>query len=118
MEDTRFKALFYFMNENYAVVEVERIGLPTDTEKSFVLHWLLKKVDDPKLIKLNFKSMSNEVVNDNEISIRVFDEAELRFDDRFAKFSYKNDSHILMTEKTTSLPKELNATIETYLESL
>jgi hypothetical protein len=106
------------MNENFSIVEVEQLGLPTSTAKEKKFHWLLKKADTTKLIRFNFRSMNTEIVSGNEINIRVFDEAELRFDKLFAKFSYLNDGHILMTKETSDIPTDLKTKIESFIDAL
>ncbi len=118
MEKSAFNTLFYFMNENYTVLEVERTDLPMNSEKSLVFHWLIKNVNNSKVSKLTFKSMDSEIVSGNEINIRVFNEGELRFDKLFAKLSYQGDGHILMTKEVSSVPSDIERSIISYLNGL
>ncbi len=103
----RFKVLYYFMNEEISIVEIELINIPNDTSKDKKFHWLRYIPRTKELTKLTFKTMGEEIVNGNNINSRVFDEAELRFDKAFGKYSDSANSFIIMNAKTDKVPQGL-----------
>lgn len=103
-----YKALFYFMNEEVSLVEVEHNN---------ILQWL-RINPDKSFEKLTYKSSDTQVVNGNEINIRVFEEAELRFDNDFGKFQHGERGHIVMKQSPSLLPADVKDSIQSYLGQL
>tara|TARA_R110002072_G_scaffold1989_1_gene16228 strand:+ start:2548 stop:2865 length:318 start_codon:yes stop_codon:yes gene_type:complete len=100
------KPIFYFMNENVSLIEVEY-------KDNF--HWLLISEKDKKITPLDFLEMGEEIVNENKIMIRKFKDGELRFDDQFGKFTFQNDGHILMSQPPSEIPEATLQNISDYL---
>lgn len=105
-----FETLYYFMNEKQVVLEIKRTDLGDDVPKSEKYQWL--SIVDSKITPLTFKSMREEKVEDRLMSIREFEEAELRFDQRFARFIHQDELHILMNCSHEKLPDNIRMEIE------
>jgi len=84
----------YFMNENAAVVEL------SNEQWKFI-----KLPSEIFILKLNSSTIEN--VNGNDINVRVFEKAELRFDNDFAKFQYLDNGYILMNCDISTIPNEI-----------
>jgi len=107
MSETNFKTLYYFMHEEVSIIEIELTDLADDAPKENRFHWYKYLTAKKEITKLTFKSMSEEDVNGNLINVRVFEEAELRFDKSFGKFSDADNSFIIMKMPTEQLPEDL-----------
>ncbi len=118
MSNEQFTPLYYFMNENIAVVEVSNDTLPADATKQERLHWLKITNNCNTVERLTFKAMKSELVNGNEINVRSFEDGELRFDKNFAKFLYKGDGHIIMNIPVADISPETKNKISIYISSL
>jgi hypothetical protein len=114
-KNINFTPLFYLMNENYNVIEVKLNDMPKETALDQVYHWLFITKKTNKIEKLIFKSMSEEVINGNKMNVREFDNAELRFDEAFAKFQLEGEGHILMNSPVTEITIEGNELILDFL---
>ena len=110
-----FDVLYYFMNENFNVIEVKRTDREETAHASELYYWLYIPTETLLAERLHFKSMSEETVNGNLINVREFDSAELRFDDAFAKFQIREHGHILMNTKITEVPQNILDTVKKYL---
>lgn len=110
-----YEVLYYFMNENFNVVEVKKTNLPSDSTPDKLYHWLFIPTSNNLVRKLHFIKMGEETVNGNLIQIREFDNAELRFDQTFAKFQLEGNGHILMKSDLSKLTPALLKSIENYL---
>ena len=117
MSHNNITALYYFMNEEVSLVEIKRTDIDTD-DKSKLFYWLKLLKSSNQLERLEFKSMSSEIVNDNNINIRVFEDGELRFDNDFAKLLHKTEGHIVMNKPVSEIPAELMKRLSEYLEEL
>ncbi|EQC46789.1 hypothetical protein [Bacteriovorax sp. Seq25_V] len=89
----------YYMNEVASVVELDNgtwkyIRLPNN------------------VYDLSLKDSRTEIINGNEINVRVFENAELRFDKDFAKFQHLDSGHILMNSDVNSVPAEIKAMLK------
>jgi hypothetical protein len=111
-----YTSLFYLMNERYSLVEIKINGLPKDSPKEDVYKWFAIASESNKVEKLKFKSMSEEVINGNKMNVRKFENAELRFDNSFAKFVFEGDGHILENRSQELLPTELDELILKHLK--
>jgi hypothetical protein len=103
------------MNENFSLIEVKRNDLPDNTPIDQVYHWLFITNETKKIEKLAFKAMSEEMVNGNKMNVREFDNAELRFDDAFAKFQIENNGHIFMNSPVDQITEFANELILGFL---
>lgn len=116
MSNVNFTPLFYLMNENFNLIEVKRNDLPEDSPLDQVYHWLFITNETKKIEKLSFKSMSEEMVNGNKMNIREFANAELRFDDAFAKFQIENNGHLFMNSPVDQISELSNELILGFLK--
>lgn len=117
MSDINFTPLYYFMNENVSVVEIKRNDLSESATKEETYFWFRLDASQ-NITRLKFVSMDSEVVNGNNINIRIFDNGELRFDDKFAKFTYNGDGSITMNVPVTEIPTTSNTAIQNYFSKL
>ncbi len=106
------------MNENHSLVEVKLNDAACDAPKDQLYKWLSISTATSEVKQLKFESMGTELVNGNEMNIRIFTNAELRFDKSFGKFVVEGEGHILMNCSQQSLPEELSLIIDKFLESL
>lgn len=115
MENNLFTPLFHFLHEEVSILEVKKNGLAKNADKDQVFHWIkiVKATDETS--RLEFISMSDEVVNGNQINIRAFKGAELRFDKDFAKFSQNGNSHILKNNPVSEISQDINKAVIHYL---
>jgi len=88
--------LLYLMNEEISLFEVNFNGES---------HWFKIKPDAKELIELAYQSSGEEVVNGNSITIKLFEDGELRFDGDFGKFIHNNSGHIIMSRPVAEVPK-------------
>jgi hypothetical protein len=114
----KFETLFYLMNENHSVVEIKICGLAADAPIQEVYHWLSISMETKKVEKLSFVSMDEETVKGIKFNVRVFENAELRFDESYAKFVMNNDGHILMNCSEEFIPEQLSVCIQEYISSI
>ncbi|WP_417335323.1 hypothetical protein [Halobacteriovorax marinus] len=96
------------------MAEIKRHGIQGD--KSDIYKWIKINPSNQEIESLKFESMKTEEVNGNEINVRIFENAELRFDNFFAKFQYKNEGHIVMNCDTSEIPDIFLNHIEEYLD--
>ena len=115
MSNVNFTPLFYLMNENFNLIEVKRNGLPENTPLDEVYHWLFITIETKKVEKLVFKAMSEEMINGNKMNVREFENAELRFDEAFAKFQIENHGHIFMNSPVDQISELSNELILGHL---
>lgn len=112
-----YTALYYFMNEKHSLVEVKINDLPEKTPKNKLYKWLSMNLDTNETQELEFVSMGQEDVNGNQMNIRVFKNAELRFDKAFAKFMLEGEGHILMNASEELLPNQVDELILRFLKA-
>jgi len=117
MANTNYTPLYYLMNESITVIEVKINDLPENSPKDIVFQWLSINTQTNHINKLIFKSMKEEIVNGKRMNVRVFENAELRFDEEFAKFQIDGQGHILMNSSVDKIPAETNEKIITFLSS-
>ena len=96
------------MNEKHSLVEVKINDLPEGTPKKDLYKWISINHESHEVSQLQFLSMSQEDINGNLMNIRVFKNAELRFDKAFAKFMLDGEGHILMNASEELLPTEID----------
>ena len=110
-----YTQLSYLMNEKYTVAEIK---LSVENEKNHDLsvnnYWL--SISDKGIERLPFISMKEEMINGNMISVRVFKNAELRFDKLFSKFSINNEIYILKNCSEEKIPKDIDEKILQFLK--
>jgi hypothetical protein len=104
MSKIELTPLKYFMNEKISVVEIQLLEADGST-------WIQVCVDDSQGSYLKLEKSFNEVINGNDIQVRVFANGELRFDDKFGKFQYGGDGHIVMRLPVKELPVEVTKKI-------
>ena len=98
--------LYVFENEEISVMEVKRKDQAKDAFPDQIYFWILMDKKKNSFVHLGFKSMGTEMVNGNNINVRVFQKAELRFDANFAKFVYLDQSYLLETKAPTSVSQD------------
>jgi hypothetical protein len=103
------------MNENFELIEIKRNDLDSDAPIDKVFHWLFINKELNKIEKLIFKNMGEEIVNENKINIRTFENSELRFDEAFAKFQIQENGHILMKEDSSKVSTIATENIRIFL---
>ncbi|OUR94212.1 hypothetical protein A9Q84_18085 [Halobacteriovorax marinus] len=118
MTTTNYTPLFYFMNENILLVEVKINELPEGFPVDKIFHWLMVPKATGEISRLKFSSMDDELINGNKMNIRVFENAELRFDEKFAKFQIDGQGNILMNSPIAEISHETHAQIKTFLLNL
>ncbi len=95
--------LFYFSNEYMALVETK------DSNGGLLWSVVDLKVNSSK--GLVFQSMGEELVKGNKIQVRKFTNAELRFDDNFAKFILNDEAHLLERLDILAIPEAIHKII-------
>ena len=115
MTNQKIEILYYFMNENVILTEAKRMDLPSSSDKSLLYYWIKINAQTQNVERLTFKSMTTEVVNGNEISVRVFEDGELRFDKFFAKFQHRSEGQILMNSEAGQVPEIFLNKIEQFI---
>lgn len=110
-----FQILNYLMNENLTVIEAKLIDLPESAPKSERYKWL--QINDSKVTPLAFISMREEEINGKQMNIRIFENAELRFDKSFARFISGENMNILMNQTGKSLAADIDKLIRDHLSS-
>jgi hypothetical protein len=118
MNEKIFTPLFYFMNEDVALVEIKLNNLDDNASKDQLYHWIKFSNSSQEISRLKFISMGSENINGNNINIRVFEDGELRFDDSFAKFQHKGDGHIIMNAPINTISEVFKNRIEEYISNL
>lgn len=110
-----YTPLYYFMNENISLLEIKRTDQPEDAPKDEVYHWLAFDNQSQEIRRLSFKSMDKEPIDGNEINIRIFENAELRFTNEFAKFIENDQVHLVLNNSVDEIPDELKIVVEEFL---
>lgn len=84
-----FNTLHCFSNEQISILEIEH---------DKICKWFRVDHTDYKLQYLELSSTSHEVISGNNIDIRIFDNSEIRFDQKtgFAKFTCPKNNHLVM----------------------
>ncbi len=103
------------MNENVILAEAKRADLPKSSDKSLLYYWIKINVQTQGIERLTFKSMTTEIVNGNEINVRVFEHGELRFDKFFGKFQHLSEGQILMKSEVDQIPDIFLDKIEQFV---
>ncbi len=111
-----FEVLYNLSNEKFCVVEIRRLDLADESDKSKVYSWFHVDIEKKNIEKLSFKSSREEDVQGKMMNIRIFENAELRFDKMFSRFISNAHEHILMNCAGSALPKEVKELIENYLK--
>jgi hypothetical protein len=111
-----FEVLYNLSNENFSVVEIKLTKSPSDAEKSDLFSWFHIDIANKKIEKLIFQSMREEDVQDKVMNIRIFKDAELRFDKMFGRFISNSHEHILMNCAAEALSKESKELIDNYIK--
>ena len=110
-----YTTLYYFMNEKHSVIEVKVNDLPEGASKEEEYKWLHFSNEKKEIQQLHFVSQGEEMVNNNKMNIRVFKNAEIRFDTAFAKLMLEDEGHILMNSSQELLPTEIDTKIIDFL---
>lgn len=117
-DDFKLKFLYFFSAASQDLLEVRIQGLPEGTSPGRVYHWLYNDRAAQKLQKLTFQSMSSDKGED----LRMFAEAELRFDRSQAQFRWSSqdraEASVLDVCSVASIPPELVSRVQCYLRSL
>lgn len=103
------------MNEKHSVIEVKVNDLPEGASKEEEYKWLHFSNEKKEIQQLHFVSQGEEMVNNNKMNIRVFKNAEIRFDTAFAKLMLEDEGHILMNSSQELLPTEIDTKIIDFL---
>lgn len=106
----KFEKLYYLMNEKISVVEVKLLDLDEKAPKEQVYKWIYI-LSSGEIKSLEFSEMKKEEVNGNQINVRIFKNAELRFDDLFGKFVLGDELYILKNCSKDPLPSKANESI-------
>lgn len=106
----KFDVLYYLMNEKISLVEIKRADLAANSPKEDVYQWFMLKDDDFKK-KLEFVSKKEEDVAGKTINVRIFKNAELRFDKLFGKFVLGDELFILKNCSTSEIPQSISEKI-------
>lgn len=114
----KFNTLFHFENEKISLIEVKREDLPAEASKDEKYLWLKFDRANQNFSRLNFVSMNSENVNGNEISVREFEGAELRFDKEIAKFATMEEAHLLLNKSNEPVPQETSVHLQNYMNSI
>ena len=114
-----FTTLYYLMNEKHILVEIKLDSSNQSGSEVEVLQWLsisqATSQATSQVKKLIFKSMNEEMINENLMNVRVFENAELRFDKLFGKFVLGDELFILKNCTNESIPESLITIISQYL---
>jgi hypothetical protein len=111
-----FEVLYNLSNENFSVVEIKRTGLPSEASKADAYSWFHIDIENNKIEKLIFKSMREEDVQDKVMNVRIFKDAELRFDKMFGRFISNAHEHILMNCAVEALSISSKELIDNYIK--
>lgn len=106
----KFDVLYYLMNEKISLVEIKRADLAANSPKEDVYQWFMFKDDDSKE-KLEFISQKEEDVAGKKINVRIFKDAELRFDKLFGKFVLEDELFILKNCSSFEIPQSISEKI-------
>jgi len=112
MTKKTFELINYFFNENVIVTE-----LKLSSENDGKILWVKINSATREVEELTFLSSKSERVNDNDIFVRIFENAELRSDKFFAKFQHNQEGQILMVSELEQVPQIVLDKIEEYLTS-
>lgn len=115
MSERNFVLLYYFLNENVILTEIKKKDYSGE-DHSQKFQWLKINTSTREVEQLVFKSMKTEVVNENEINVRTFEDGELRFDNFFAKFQLREEGHILMKSELDQVPEIFLNLIDNFLK--
>ncbi|WP_419903015.1 hypothetical protein [Kiloniella sp.] len=112
MSSLNFKTLFHLSNDTVHIIEIKRLGLPGDSDKSLLFYWLLiKKGHLPQ--RLTFQGMAEN----GENQTRDFKEGKLCFGDEIGEFTESGNrtSHQIDVITPPTLSSSLNQSITSYL---
>lgn len=87
---------YYFMNEELSLINIESSST-----------WFRIDSASKEVQKLELISEDSQVINGNNISVKTFKSAELRFDSEFGKFQDKTNGYILLNCSDKEIPSEL-----------
>ncbi len=115
MTSLRFKVLFHLSNGDIDIVEIRRLDLLKQNDKSQLFYWLLikKAKKDRSPERLTFLNMSSE----GENQVRIFEQGSLTYDSHIGQFSkiHEETPHLLRVHPSPELNSQLAETIEKYL---
>jgi hypothetical protein len=110
--------LYYFSAASQDLLEVRINGLQEGTSPALVYHWLHHDQETQQLHKLTFQSMGSDHGQD----LRVFAEAELRFNASQAQLRWTNsvaeEKQVLDALSVQQIPSVLTARAQNFLRSL
>ncbi|OIQ19545.1 MAG: hypothetical protein BM556_03410 [Bacteriovorax sp. MedPE-SWde] len=114
MKENNFTTLYYFMNEEVVLVEIEFTTVSGDK----LIQWFKITENLSTIDKLNYKSQDSQNINGNNINVRVFEDAELRFDNDFGKFQHGENGYIVMKRPIQDMPHELSDKLSQLVKAL
>lgn len=91
----KIKVLYAFENYKKYLIEVKDLTKADDAPKELVCSWLVINKEDKSISRLTFQSMSKATHEGREFEVRNFEEAELKFDDKFAQFVYEDTLNLM-----------------------
>lgn len=110
MITNKLEILYAFENDKIMLLEAKKLNMPKACSKSDQYKWLVFHKYNQKIDILNFQSMSKDMVENREFDIRIFSEAELKFDNTFARFIYQDTMHLL--SKIETVPSSILSMVE------
>jgi hypothetical protein len=108
-----YKCLYFFENHQIYVLEIRRMDLVSDADKSELYRWLLVDKDSLEVTPLTFLSMDSSALSQE----RFFKQGYLSFDSDRAVFIQESstEQQILEPWQIESLPERLDAAIKEFL---
>ncbi|PQA55481.1 hypothetical protein [Siphonobacter curvatus] len=106
-----FQALFHLLDETIDLVEIKRLDLPDEKDRSQLYYWLL--IRDTQVQRLTFVSMTRNETSQE----RVFEEGLLHFDTEMALYTDLDSlaTHRLAVQNPAILSEALEKRIQNYL---
>lgn len=87
---------YYFMNEELSLININSNPV-----------WFRIDSASNEVQKLELIGEDSQVINGNNILVKTFKGAELRYDNDFGKFQDKSNGHILLNCCDKEIPSEL-----------
>ena len=113
MNSEKIKILYSFENDKIILLEVKNLTHPASCAKNLIYKWVVFNKQSNTFSSLNFQSMSQDKVEDREFQVRVFDEAELKFDQSFARFIFDDTMHLL--NNIDQIPPSMISMLELFI---
>lgn len=111
----KIKVLYAFENDKKYLIEVKDLTKADDAPKELVYSWLVVSKEDKSISRLAFQSMSKATHEGKEFEVRNFEEAELKFDDKFAQFVYEDTLNLMSVTAQEELDSYLINNLEVFI---